>query len=493
MSERRKLIVVSNRGPLFFGRDASGERTVRRGGGGLVTALRGLIAHHDVTWIASAMSDEDRLVAGERGHEPIEEDRNGTKYWLRLVSHDQLAYDRYYNAVSNGTFWFIQHYLWGLASVPDIEPSFRTAWTQGYQRVNRAFADTVLEELERNPEAEVFIHDYHLYLAPGFVRESRPDARLAQFIHIPWAQADYWHVLPEDVRRAVHEGLLANDVVAFHTDRWRRNFIEACTTITEAEWDEDGDCLVHDGRRTYVHTRPIGIDPAEFDALKLHPAVLAEERSIVEKRPELLIVRVDRTDPSKNVVRGFRAFALMFQRHPELAGRVGMLALLDPSRQDLASYSEYLVAIQREARALNERFGTDGWQPIDLRVGDNFHQAIAGYKQFDVLLVNPIFDGMNLVAKEAPFVNERDGVVVLSENAGAHEGLGDWTLTVNPFDIEGQAEALYQALTMPLEERRRRGAAMTKYVRENDVEKWSRDQLDDLDRLAPALAADVDD
>ena len=213
MSERRKLIVVSNRGPLFFGRDASGERTVRRGGGGLVTALRGLIAHHDVTWIASAMSDEDRLVAGERGHEPIEEDRNGTKYWLRLVSHDQLAYDRYYNAVSNGTFWFIQHYLWGLASVPDIEPSFRTAWTQGYQRVNRAFADTVLEELERNPEAEVFIHDYHLYLAPGFVRESRPDARLAQFIHIPWAQADYWHVLPEDVRRAVHEGLLANDVV----------------------------------------------------------------------------------------------------------------------------------------------------------------------------------------------------------------------------------------------------------------------------------------
>ena len=185
--------------------------------------------------------------------------------------------------------------------------------------------------------------------------------------------------------------------------------------------------------------------------------MLEEERGIVATRPELLIVRVDRTDPSKNVVRGFRAFALLFQRYPELAGRVGMLALLDPSRQDLASYSEYLVAIQREARALNERFGTDGWQPIDLRVGDNFHQAIAAYKQFDVLLVNPIFDGMNLVAKEAPFVNERDGVVVLSENAGAHEGLGDWTITVNPFDIEGRPKALYQALTMPLEERRRRG------------------------------------
>jgi trehalose 6-phosphate synthase len=218
--------------------------------------------------------------------------------------------------------------------------------------------------------------------------------------------------------------------------------------------------------------------------------VLEREREIVEARPELLVVRVDRTDPSKNVVRGFRAFALLLQRHPELAGRVGMLALLDPSRQDLASYSEYLVSIQREARQLNERFGTDGWQPIDLRVGDNFPQAIAAYKQFDVLLVNPIFDGMNLVAKEAPFVNEHDGVVVLSENAGAHEGIGDWTLTVNPFDIEGQAEALHQALTMSFEERRRRSAAMTAYVRANDVESWSRTQLDDLDRLCGMPATD---
>jgi trehalose 6-phosphate synthase len=218
--------------------------------------------------------------------------------------------------------------------------------------------------------------------------------------------------------------------------------------------------------------------------------VLAEERRIVETRPEVLIVRVDRTDPSKNVVRGFRAFALLFQRYPELAGKVGMLALMDPSRQDLASYSEYLVAIQREARALNERFGTDGWQPIDLRVGDNFHRAVAAYKQFDVLLVNPIFDGMNLVAKEAPFVNERDGAVVLSENAGAHEDLGDWTITVNPFDIEGMAEGLHEAVTMPREERHRRSVELTKYVRENDVGTWANDQLDDLDRLCGAPSTD---
>jgi trehalose 6-phosphate synthase len=311
-----------------------------------------------------------------------------------------------------------------------------------------------------------------------------------QFIHIPWAQADYWHVLPEDVRRAVHEGLLANDVVGFHTHRWRRNFIESCQALTGAEWDLERECLVHDGRRTHVVVRPIGIDPDEFEALKEHPAVLEEERRIVSGRPEVLIVRVDRTDPSKNIVRGFRAFALLFQRYPEFAGRVGMLALMDPSRQDLASYSEYLVAIQREARALNERFGTDGWQPIDLRVGDNFHRAVAAYKQFDVLLVNPIFDGMNLVAKEAPFVNERDGVVVLSENAGAHEDLGEWTITVNPFDIEGMAEGLHRALTMSPEERRRRSAALTEYVRGHDVGSWAKDQLDDLDRLCGVPTAE---
>ena len=491
MSGRRKLIVASNRGPLFFDRDASGERIVRRGGGGLVTALRGLIADHDVTWIASAMSDEDRVVAREHGDEPIEESRNDVTYWVRLLAHDQLSYDRYYNVVANGTFWFIQHYLWGLASTPDIEPSFRIAWRDGYQRVNRAFADAILERARPQPRApRSSCRTTTCTSSPGHVREARPDARVMQFIHIPWAQADFWHVLPEDVRRAVHEGLLANDVVGFHTDRWRRNFVESCMAITGAEWDPERECLVHDGRRTHVVTRPIGIDPDEFEALKQHPAVLEEERKIVETRPEMLIVRVDRTDPSKNIVRGFRAFALLFQRYPELAGRIGMLALMDPSRQDLAPYSEYLVAIQREARALNERFGTDGWQPIDLRVGDNFHEAVAAYKQFDVLLVNPIFDGMNLVAKEAPFVNEHDGVVVLSENAGAHHDIGDWTVTVNPFDIEGMAEGLYEALTMAPDERRRRSQALTQYVREHDVGSWASDQLADLDRLCGLPATD---
>jgi trehalose 6-phosphate synthase len=481
----RKLIVVSNRGPVSFARDHTGARVVRRGGGGLVTALRGLVKHLDVTWIASAMSDEDRLVGAEAGAEAIEEEApDGSTYRLRLVAHDPAAFDGFYNVVSNATLWFVQHYLWGLAYAPEFGPELRRAWHDGYEPVNRAFADAVVAELERDGEAAVCFHDYHLYLAPRFVRARLPRALLTHFVHIPWPEADYWHALPNELRRAVHEGLLANDVLGFHTDRWRRNFVRACEELIGSECDSGGAVVRHAGRETRVVTHPISIDAEEFDALREDPGVLAEERLIVEARPELLVVRVDRTDPSKNIVRGFRAFALLLERHPELRGRVGMLALLDPSRQSLPEYAEYLEAIAVEARAVNDRFGGGGWWPVDLEIGDNFQQAVAAYKQFDVLFVNPIYDGMNLVAKEGPIVNERDGVVVLSENAGAHEELGEWALSVNPFDLEDQADALYRALTMPPEERRRRATALAAYVRAHDIEAWIQGQLADLERLA---------
>jgi trehalose 6-phosphate synthase len=475
---RRKLIVVSNRGPLSYHRGEDGQRVVRRGVGGLVTALRGLLAPHEVTWIASAMSEEDHVAAEEQGGEPIEEVLDGgATFKLRLVAHEPVAYDRYYNVVANGAFWFLQHYLWGLASVPDIGPAFRTAWSEGYETVNAAFAEAVCGELERDPDTAVCFHDYHLYLAPALVRRRFPRARMTHFIHIPWPQADYWHALPEDVRYAVHDGLCANDLVGFHTERWRRNFLQACEAITGSE------------ARTHAAVYPIAIDPSEFEALREDANVLELERHIADSRPELLVVRVDRTDPSKNVVRGFRAYALLLERHPELIERVGMLALLNPSREGLPEYAEYLGAIEREARVVNDRYATERWQPIELHIGDNFLRAVAAYKQFDVLLVNPIFDGMNLVAKEAPLVNGRDGVLVLSENAGAHAELGAWALTINPFDVEGQAEALHEALVMPADERRRRADAITAHVREHDVEAWTEAQLADLDRLADPVAS----
>jgi len=484
-SGRRKLIVVSNRGPVTYSRE-DGKRSARRGGGGLVTALRGLVAHHDVTWIASAMSDEDRAVAAEGA---IDESLgHDSSVRLRLVEHDQTAYDWFYNVVSNPMLWFLQHYLWELAYTPSIDIALKHAWSDGYARVNEGFADAVAEELEAAPDTPVFFHDYHLYLAPRFVRDRVPDALLAHFVHIPWPQPDYWHVLPRAMRIAIHDGLLANDVVGFHADRWRINFLRSARDLLDAECNFVDHVAEHEGHRSLVNVHPISVDPAEFDALAQSEAVLAAEQELVRRRPEKLILRVDRTDPSKNIVRGFRAFELYLEAHPDAHGQVAMLALLDPSRQDIPEYSEYVAAIQREARRVNDRFQRDGWLPVEVVVEDDFPGAVAAYKQFDVLFVNAIFDGMNLVSKEAPLVNERDGVVVLSENTGAYEELQDWVVRVNPFDVAGQAEALSRALSMSKTKRHERLEAIRAYVREHDVAGWIEGQLADLDRCVAGVS-----
>jgi trehalose 6-phosphate synthase len=289
---------------------------------------------------------------------------------------------------------------------------------------------------------------------------------------VPWPQPDSWRVLPRSARNAVHEGLIANDVIGFHTDRWRRNFVYSAREV------------IGEDVAPKTVTAPISVDAAEFDELAESDAVRTAERAIVAQRPERLVVRVDRTDPSKNIVRGFRAFELYLDAHPEVHGRVGMLALLDPSRQEIPEYAEYLAAIEREARRVNDRFQRSGWIPIELHVDDDFPRSVAAYKQFDVLLVNAIFDGMNLVAKEAPLVNTRDGIVVLSENTGAYAELGEWALTVNPFDVEGQARALHEALSFDADERRRRLEAIRAHVREHDVNEWVDLQLAALDRVA---------
>jgi trehalose 6-phosphate synthase len=193
-----------------------------------------------------------------------------------------------------------------------------------------------------------------------------------------------------------------------------------------------------------------------------------------------MILRVDRTDPSKNVVRGLEAFGLLLERRPDLRGRVGMLALLDPSRQDIPEYVEERLRIEAAAAALEERFPGG----LQLRIADDFPQSVAAYKQFDVLLVNAVMDGLNLVAKEAPLVNTQDGVVVLSVNAGAHEELGEWTVSVEPFDLEGHVAALETAIALPVDERRSRLQAIGEHVHAHDLEAWIEAQLADIDRAS---------
>ena len=463
MARRRKLIVVSNRGPIGYARE-DGKRVARRGAGGLVTALAPLVSQHDVTWIASAISDEDRAVA-ESG--PVEEAAlDGSRYRLRLVAHRPSAYDLYYNVVANPALWFVQHDLWQLKHDPDHD--LGCAWDEGYLAVNRGFADAILEELEREPGAAVFLHDYHLYVAPRLVRAQRPDAAIAHFTHIPWVGPEGWSVLPETIVRQIHEGLLASDVVGFHAVRWRDAFLSVCADLGLSTADR------------LVTAHPISIDPDEFEALAQSDAVLTRERELVTWRPETMILRVDRTDPSKNVVRGLEAFALLLERRPDLVGRVGMVALLDPSRQDIPEYVEERRRIEAAAASLEARFPG----ALQLRIADDFHQSVAAYKQFDVLLVNAVMDGLNLVSKEAPLVNTRDGVVVLSVNAGAFEEIGEHVVPVQPLDVEATADALETGLALPVDARRARLGAIREHVRRHDLSAWIEAQLADLDRAS---------
>jgi trehalose 6-phosphate synthase len=258
--------------------------------------------------------------------------------------------------------------------------------------------------------------------------------------------------------------------------------MRACEDLLGASCD--GTTVLHRGRRVAVTVAPISIDPAEFEALAHSESVLDRERQLLEQHPGRIVLRVDRTDPSKNLVRGFAAWEAYLDAHPEVHGEVVLLALLDPSRQEIPAYEAYLAAADEAVRRVNERFGRDGWLPVDLRIRDDFASSLAAYKQFDVLFVNAVYDGLNLVSKEAMLVNERDGVLVLSENAGAFEELGDWAIPVNPFDVAEQAEAIHRALELPPDERRARGEAIRAHVRAHDLDHWIARQLESFDGLS---------
>jgi trehalose 6-phosphate synthase len=471
-----RIVIVSNRGPVTFSRSEAGERTYSRGAGGLVTALNAVSRRgEDVVWIASAQSEEDVEVSREPAPYEVEDLR------VTLVEHDPTSYDLMYNKIANPLLWFVQHGLYDLPYAPALGEDTRRAWEEGYVPVNRNFAEAVSRTVEGERSPILLLHDYQLYMTPLFVRERLgADAFISLFVHIPWPETDYWRVLPKYVREGVLRSLLSADVVAFHTSRYAQNFAETAAQILGVGYDAQKGIVYREGREVWVRSYPISIDPAEFEELARSEAVLEQEEEFVKGLPGKLLLRVDRMDLSKNVVRGFRAYGRMLERHPEMAGEVTFLAQLQPSRGDVPEYARYAEVVRETVDEVNEKHGSASWRPIELSMQDNFPRSVAAYKNYDALLVNAVRDGMNLVAKEAAVVNERDGVLVLSENAGAHEELGENALTVNPFDLDEQADAIHEALTMPDEERRRRAQALRDAVYSNTIEDWIEAQMKDI-------------
>jgi trehalose 6-phosphate synthase len=471
------LVLVSNRGPVTF--DASGE--AQRGSGGVVTALTGLASHRDAIWIASAMSEYDAEASRRNGERsfPVRSP-SGQQFQVRLVVSDAEAYDRFYNVVANPMLWFIQHYLWDLSNAPDIRREEIEAFEFGYNVVNEDLARAVVEELEGAAEPVVMVHDYHLYTLPDLVRRARPDVFLHHFVHIPWTQSDAWRVLPTRIRAEIFSGLLANDIIGFHTRSYRHNFLQCCRDLMELEVDFRSGVVRYGEREVWVRAYPLPIDHRATRRIAQSARVEAFERELLQRRRDFLILRVDRADLSKNVLRGFSAFDLFLAQHPEFRERVTFIAQLMPSRTDVPQYAEYLERIEALVAVVNHRHGTPDWMPIQLKLRDDLDEAMAAYKHYDVLLVNAMFDGMNLVAKEGPIVNEREGVSILSENTGAHEELGEYALSVNPFDIQELANSIYAALTMTPVERRRRATGLEQIVTSRDPGDWIDEQMADI-------------
>jgi trehalose 6-phosphate synthase len=475
------FIIVSNRGPVTFSRNEDGEREYSRGAGGLVTALNAVLRRRaEAVWIASAQSEEDARVAKESLNEPYEVE--GLK--VVLVEHDEEAYDLMYNQLANPLLWFVQHGLYNLPYTPELGDDTKRAWEEGYVPVNENFAEAVSRTLQTasgEGEPVILVHDYQLYMVPRSLRERLgEDVFISLFVHIPWPDPEGWRTLPGYVREGILRSLLEADIVAFHTQSYVRNFIRTAQEVLGVEVDEEvGVIRPERGREVWVRPYPISIDPDEFEELAQSEEVLKEENS-VNDLPGKLLLRVDRMDLSKNTVRGFHAYDRMLERHPEMREQVTFLARLQPSRGDIPEYARYAETIRETVEEVNEKYGTDCWEPIVLSMEDNFPRSVAAYKNYDVLLVNAVRDGMNLIAKEAVVTNEKNGVLILSESAGAYEELGEHALTVNPFDIDEQVEALYEALTMSDEERARRAKALKQTIEGNTIEEWAEAQLKDI-------------
>ncbi|MFI5941200.1 trehalose-6-phosphate synthase [Streptomyces uncialis] len=466
-----RILVASNRGPVSYDVQKDGTLQARRGGGGLVSGLSAIGPDTDAVWVCAALGDGDREAVRRTGGALPQEDTGDQR--VRMLDIPPEVYADAYNGIANSVLWFVHHMLYQTPLEPVFDTEFRTRWA-AYESYNAAFARALADEAAEG--AAVLVQDYHLALVPGLLRALRPDLRIGHFSHTPWAPVDYFRLLPDDVAEQLLKGILGADRAAFLTHRWADAFTACCEEILGGTG----------GTRIGVHG--LGAD-AGFLRERSHRADVEERMTALREQigtapdggPRRTVVRVDRTELSKNIVRGLLAYRDLLERYPEWRGRVVHIAFAYPSRQDLAVYREYTEEVSRVAGEINGAYGTEGWTPVVLHVKDDFARSLAAYRLADVALVNPVRDGMNLVAKEIPVVSDHGCVLVLSREAGAFEELGEHSLTVNPYDVTATADALHRGLSTPDAERAERTKHLAAAATALPPDRWFLDQLRALD------------
>ncbi len=468
------VLVASNRGPLSYAVDEHGGLTARRGGGGMISALE---AHEEpVTWVCAALTDGDRAAvrASRDGllRNPASETHPAAQT-VRMLEIDRVIFDRAYNAVANRTLWFIAHLLFDTPHTPSFGHSWNGDWA-AYEHYCATFAAALAADAA--PDGKVMIQDYHLVLAPRLLRELRPELRISHFTHTPWASPDYFRLLPDPVAVAVLRGMLGADRLGFHCRRWADAFLSCCDAVLSA--DVTGDEVTFEGRTTTVAVHALGVDGQGLRK-RAQAVDVTSRRDILREQVDgrRLLLRIDRTELSKNIVRGLDAYRELLRSHPELRGEVTHLVFAYPSRHDLPEYREYTAAVQRMAYDISQEFGRPGWEPVRLEVSDDFPRSLAAYELADVLVVNPVRDGMNLVAKEGPVLSRNDLSLVLSREAGAVAELGADSFVVNPYDVTQTSEALWEALEQPAAERNARCRRLADAATALPPAQWFSEQL----------------
>ena len=470
------LLVASNRGPLSFTESDDGSLVPRRGGGGLVSGLSSVGRDGAAVWVCAALTDADRSAARQAPAGRLDQHGHDTAgAAVRMLDIAPATFARAYNAVANSTLWFVHHLLYATPVSPAFAAQFRREW-ESYREYNLAFAHALAEEAAQG--AKVLVQDYHLTLVPGQLRELRPDLRIGHFSHTPWAPPDYFDLLPTEVGAEVLRGLLGADHAGFHSRRWTEAFAACCAHVLGAKVEPDGRSVTYDGRTTALGVHPLGVDAEEMRERAWREDVEARRASLLDQvQGRKTILRIDRTELSKNIARGMQSYAELLRTHPEWHEQVVLVAFAYPSRHDLPEYREYTGLVQRLAAEILDEYGTDTWRPVLLQVDDDYPRSLAAYRIADVLLVNPLRDGMNLVAKEGPVLSEDGVALVLSTQAGAADELGADALLVNPYDISGTAEALHEALLMPDDERAARSARLREAATALPPQAWFAQQV----------------
>lgn len=482
--EDKEIIVASNRGPVVFKKDETGQIELIRGAGGIVGSMIPFLKRTHGKWVSSAIGECDHQMNTEY-HSKVPIPLEDPEYYVELIKSEEDIYNGFNGKFANPLLWFIHHSMWNPPYSPCADEELHQAW-DSYKHVNSLFAEAIGQDVyDTDKTPIVMLQDYHLYLTPKIIRKQHPNVLMSQFVHIPFPPPEIFQQLPNHIQVEILDSILTNDVLGFHIQRYTNNFFQTIKQILpNASVDEINGDILYNGHICRVRTYPISVDTKTLQVQAQDQQVIAKDAEVDEIVGDCkLIYRTDRADLSKNIIRGFQAYDMFLEKYPEWREKVKFVATLMPSRQDIKIYREYTDNIKDIVKEINEKYETPTWQPIKYICRGDYDLVIALFKRYDVLMVNPILDGMNIVAKEGTVVNENNGVLVLSTGAGCYEELKDGAICINPFDLRQTAESLDMALLLDEKTKAQMLTKNREVIESNDLNKWVSDQLNDIESV----------